>query len=69
MQLMKVESQNVLLKILEEPPTYTAFILTAESANNVIGTVLSRVSRFRIGENDNDLVFKEKTLEIVKNIK
>jgi DNA polymerase III gamma/tau subunit len=68
MQLMKVESQNVLLKILEEPPTYTAFILTSESANNVIGTVLSRVSRFRIGESDNDLVFKEKTLEIVKNI-
>ncbi len=68
MQFMKVESQNVLLKILEEPPTYTAFILTSESANNVIGTVLSRVSRFRIGENDNDLVFKEKTLEIVKNI-
>jgi DNA polymerase III delta prime subunit len=68
MQLMKVESQNVLRNILEEPPTYTAFILNAESANNVIGTVLSSVSRFRIGENDNDLVFKEKTLEIVKNI-
>ena len=68
MQFMKVESQNVLLKILEEPPTYTAFILTSESANNVIGTVLSRVSRFRIGESDNDLVFKEKTLEIVKSI-
>ena len=67
MQLMKVEVQNVLLKILEEPPVYTAFILTAENANSVIGTVLSRVSRFRIGEKNDDLSFSEKTIEIVKN--
>ncbi|MBO7179578.1 MAG: hypothetical protein J6V78_04480 [Clostridia bacterium] len=68
MQLMKVDSQNVLLKILEEPPTYTAFILTSESANNVIGTVLSRVSRFRVGESNEELVFGEKTLGVVEKI-
>lgn len=51
MQLMKEESQNLLLKILEEPPRYTAFILTADNSNAVIGTVLSRVVRLRMGKN------------------
>ena len=68
MQLMKEDSQNVLLKILEEPPSYTVFIITAESANSIIGTVLSRVSRFRIGESNDDLEFSEKVLNIVKNV-
>lgn len=68
MQLMKVDSQNVLLKILEEPPSYTVFIITAESANSIIGTVLSRVSRFRIGETTDDLEFSEKVINIVKDV-
>ncbi len=68
MQLVKVDGQNVLLKILEEPPSYTVFILTAESANSVIGTVLSRVSRFRIGENKDDLAVSAKTAEVIKGI-
>ncbi len=49
-QLMTEESQNLLLKILEEPPVYTSFILTAQTANAVIGTVLSRVVRIRLGK-------------------
>lgn len=68
MQLMKVDSQNVLLKILEEPPSYTAFILTSESANNVISTVLSRVSRFRIGENKGEIRVSEKTVDTIRKI-
>ena len=68
MQLMKVDSQNVLLKILEEPPSYTVFIITAESANSIIGTVLSRVSRFRIGESNDELELSEKVLNIVKEV-
>ena len=67
MQLMKDDSQNVLLKILEEPPVYTAFIITADNANSIIGTVLSRVSRLRIGESDSDITFSEKVVEVVKN--
>ncbi len=47
---MTVEAQNALLKILEEPPRYTAFILTADNSNAVIGTVLSRVVRLRMGK-------------------
>lgn len=50
LQQMKEESQNLLLKILEEPPRYTAFVLTSETSNAVIGTVLSRVVRLRMGE-------------------
>lgn len=50
MQLMTEESQNLLLKILEEPPKYTAFILTSDNSNAVIGTVLSRVVRLRMGK-------------------
>ncbi len=68
MQLMAVESQNVLLKVLEEPPSYTAFVLTAESANSVIGTILSRVSRLRLGESGDDILFDEKTVAVTKKI-
>ncbi len=50
LQQMKEESQNLLLKILEEPPRYTAFVLTSETSNAVIGTVLSRVVRLRMGK-------------------
>ena len=38
-----VQSQNALLKILEEPPKNVFFILTATSKNTVLQTVLSRV--------------------------
>lgn len=50
MQNMTEESQNVLLKILEEPPQYTSFILTADTRNALISTVLSRVTRFMLDE-------------------
>lgn len=37
------ECQNALLKIFEEPPGETVFILTAENKQSVLKTVLSRV--------------------------
>lgn len=64
---MNEESQNLLLKILEEPPHYTAFVLTSQNANGVIGTVLSRVVRLRLGKND-DVQFSEKAIEVVKKL-
>lgn len=42
-QHTNVLMQNVLLKILEEPPSGVYFVLTASSKNGVIPTVLSRV--------------------------
>lgn len=50
LQDMTEESQNLLLKILEEPPSYTAFILTASSRNVLLPTVLSRVADIDLGE-------------------
>lgn len=64
-QQMTEESQNLLLKILEEPPSYTAFILTSHTANAVIGTVLSRVSRIRLGKSE-DAEFSDKASQVVR---
>ncbi len=63
-QQMNEECQNLLLKILEEPPQYTAFVLTSQNANAVIGTVLSRVVRLRLGSPE-DVVYSEKAVEVV----
>ncbi len=40
---MNENAQNALLKILEEPPSYAVFILTAENRTALLPTVLSRV--------------------------
>ena len=63
LQNMSEECQNLLLKILEEPPRYTAFVLTSQNANTVIGTVLSRVVRLRLGKTE-DAEYTEKATEI-----
>ena len=64
---MNEESQNLLLKILEEPPSYTAFILTSQNANAVIGTVLSRVVRLSLG-NTLSVDYSQKALDIVSEL-
>lgn len=65
LQQMTEESQNLLLKILEEPPAYTAFVITTETSNAVIGTVLSRVVRVRMGTST-AIQYTEKAIDIVK---
>lgn len=67
LQQMTEESQNLLLKILEEPPRYTAFVLTSETSNAVIGTVLSRVVRLRMGKNV-ATEYSEKAAGVVNNL-
>lgn len=39
---------NTLLKIIEEPPLNTLFLLVAESSEKVLGTILSRTQSVRI---------------------
>ena len=39
---MRVETQNALLKTLEEPPHYMNIILITSNSNNIIPTILSR---------------------------
>ena len=40
------ESQNALLKLLEEPPSYCVFILCTTDAQKIIPTILSRAYRY-----------------------
>ncbi|HCY84172.1 MAG TPA: DNA polymerase III subunit delta' [Desulfobacteraceae bacterium] len=44
---MNVQAQNALLKVLEEPPERTLFILTAEGTARLLPTILSRCRLFR----------------------
>jgi len=49
-------SGNKLLKIIEEPPSKTLFILVAQDAEQIISTILSRTQLVKIGRiNENDL--------------
>ncbi len=45
---MNVIAANKLLKILEEPPPNTVFLLISENASQIIPTILSRTQIFRI---------------------
>lgn len=47
---MGEESQNALLKILEEPPETARFILAARSRDDLRQTILSRVSEFQLND-------------------
>lgn len=52
---MTVQAQNALLKILEEPPSYAVFLLTAQSRESMLPTILSRcvtLSLAPVGEED-----------------
>ncbi|MEG0257343.1 MAG: DNA polymerase III subunit delta' C-terminal domain-containing protein [Christensenella sp.] len=39
---MTVQAQNALLKVIEEPPAYTVFMLGAQNIKNILPTILSR---------------------------
>lgn len=43
-QNMTVQAQNALLKLIEEPPAHTMFILTAPSRHALLPTIVSRVA-------------------------
>ncbi|MCS5663599.1 MAG: DNA polymerase III subunit delta' [Flavobacteriales bacterium] len=45
---MNVQAANKLLKIIEEPPHKTLFLLVAESAENMLATVLSRTQLLKV---------------------
>lgn len=45
---MTIEAQNALLKSLEEPPKGTVFILTTQTRNKLLPTILSRLSEITI---------------------
>ena len=45
---MNIQAANKLLKIIEEPPHKTLFLLVAESEENMLATVLSRTQLFKV---------------------
>lgn len=47
-ELMNDTTSNSLLKILEEPPVDTMFILVSEDSQRILPTILSRTQTFRI---------------------
>ena len=47
-ELFNLESANALLKILEEPPAKTIFLLVCNDANKLLTTILSRTQRVSV---------------------
>lgn len=57
-EFMRTESANKILKILEEPPERTVFLLVAEDTENMLQTILSRVQIHRLGRLTEDEIAK-----------
>ena len=54
---MRTEAANHLLKIIEEPPDKTLFILVAENSDQIINTILSRTQLVKINKpTDEELI-------------
>jgi DNA polymerase-3 subunit delta' len=56
---MTIESSNALLKILEEPPSNTIFILIVENQKDVLQTISSRCQQIRFNPGTEKSVFDD----------
>ena len=68
---MNIECSNKLLKLLEEPPKGTVFILVSENTHALLETIISRVQKIKIPKfNINNIIeyFEAKSIE-TKRIK
>lgn len=54
-----IASANKLLKIIEEPPAKTLFILVAHDAEQIINTILSRTQLVKVGRINEDQLQKD----------
>ena len=60
---MNVECSNKLLKLLEEPPSQTIFLLVSEEPDRLLTTIQSRTQRFNLyGIEDQDIAIKLQSL-------
>ena len=77
-QQLRVEAQNALLKLIEEPPEAARFILTVPSRSNLLETVISRSTviamrqleeseRLEVLRNISDKKYFEQLPELAKN--
>ena len=53
---MNIECANKLLKLIEEPPTQTVFLMVCEEPDKLLETIRSRVQRIDVKKIDNDIV-------------
>lgn len=65
-QNMNEAAQNAMLKILEEPPYFDFFILTAESRGAMLDTILSRAVVISLGEKE--FSFSDEARDICKKL-
>ena len=60
-QLLTPEAQNALLKVLEEPPLHTLLILSTDSKETLLPTIISRCQVIQLEEERPKLSEKEQT--------
>jgi DNA polymerase III subunit delta' len=58
-EYLKTDTANKLLKILEEPPEKTVFILICNNAENILPTILSRVQSVFVPKVKDDIIAHE----------
>lgn len=61
-QLLTVQSQNALLKTMEEPPPYVKFIIATTEPNKIINTIKTRCQRYKLlllSNKDNKQILKK----------
>ena len=55
---MNIECANKILKLIEEPPSHTVFIMVSENPDNLLETIRSRVQRIDVKKTDNESIQK-----------
>lgn len=67
---MNAQAANKLLKLLEEPPEKTIFILVSNSAEHILATILSRTQIIRVGSLNVEEVadYLTKTYRVEKSV-
>jgi DNA polymerase III delta prime subunit len=60
-ELLTIEAQNALLKVLEEPPQHTLIVLSTNTKETLLPTIISRCQLIQLEEEELILSEKEKT--------
>ncbi|MFT3737537.1 MAG: DNA polymerase III subunit [Breznakibacter sp.] len=55
-ELMHESAANKLLKLIEEPPSQTQFILVSDTPGEILGTILSRTQQVRFARLPDDII-------------
>jgi len=65
-QNLNIESQNALLKILEEPGKNNYVIISTNKEKNILPTIISRCQTIKVSEKSNIKIKKE--IEVIDNL-